>query len=321
MNSQLKSGVSISAVERDTGLAKDTLRVWERRYGFPTPHRDALDERLYPPEQVEHLHLIKRLMDQGQRPGALLRLPIAELHAQLARIRAEKNETEAENWVLALLKRREVDQLRHELAQRLARDGLDRFVTETVPALNRLIGDAWMNGELGIFEEHLYTELVQNQLRSLIHGLANRGKRPHVLLTTVKDEEHLLGLLMAEALLAANGAWCLSLGAQTPLVDIAGAAHGTTIDIVALSFSGAYTWRKARAALVELRSLLPEHTELWAGGQALIGRDKMIPGVRTLARHGDIAAALAEWRAQHDAKSAKRETAGEHTAASAKRKK
>jgi len=27
--------VSIAAVERDTGLSKATLRVWERRYGFP----------------------------------------------------------------------------------------------------------------------------------------------------------------------------------------------------------------------------------------------------------------------------------------------
>ena len=54
------SGVqlSISAVERDTGLSKDTLRVWERRYGFPNPVRDALGERLYPVEQVERLRLI-----------------------------------------------------------------------------------------------------------------------------------------------------------------------------------------------------------------------------------------------------------------------
>ena len=306
MNTQNKLGVTISAVERDTGLGKDTLRVWERRYGFPNPHRNALDERLYPPEQVEHLHLIKRLMDQGKRPGALLRLPVAELHAQLAKIRVEKKQTETEDWVLPLLKQHEVDQLRHELAQRLARDGLDHFVTETLPALNRIIGDAWMNGELGILEEHLYTELVQNQLRSLIHGLANRGKRPQVLLTTVKDEEHLLGLLMAEALLAANGAWCMSLGAQTPLVDIAGAARGTTIDIVALSFSGAYTWRKARDALVELRNLLPEHIELWAGGEALVGRDKTIPSVRIMAKHVDIASALAEWRTKYETQPAQR---------------
>ncbi|NDG58046.1 MAG: MerR family transcriptional regulator, partial [Betaproteobacteria bacterium] len=70
------SGVqlSISAVERDTGLSKDTLRVWERRYGFPEPVRDSLGERLYPVEQVERLRLIRRLMDAGHRPGKIMRM-------------------------------------------------------------------------------------------------------------------------------------------------------------------------------------------------------------------------------------------------------
>ena len=39
---------TIAAVERDVGLSKDVLRVWERRYGFPAPARDANGERLYP---------------------------------------------------------------------------------------------------------------------------------------------------------------------------------------------------------------------------------------------------------------------------------
>ena len=47
--------VSIAAVERDTGLSKDTLRVWERRYGFPQPDRDNNGERSYPHEQLEKL--------------------------------------------------------------------------------------------------------------------------------------------------------------------------------------------------------------------------------------------------------------------------
>ena len=54
--------LSIAAVERDTGLSKDTLRVWERRYGFPVPERDGSAERAYPLEQVERLRVIKRLM-------------------------------------------------------------------------------------------------------------------------------------------------------------------------------------------------------------------------------------------------------------------
>ncbi len=292
-------GVGIAAVERDTGLAKDTLRVWERRYGFPQPHRDEFGERIYPLEQVEHLRLIKRLMDQGQRPGALLRMPMAALCEQTSRASVPGVADLAVEWIMPLLKARDVDLLRAELSQRLVRDGLERFVTETVPALNRRIGDGWMTGEIEIYEEHLYTELMQNQLRSSIYALSNRGKRPHVLLTTVKDEEHLLGLLMAEALLAANGAWCLSLGAQTPTADIVGAASCVNIDIVALSFSGAYPWRKACNTLVELRAALPGNVELWAGGAALVGRERMLPNIVVLETLSHIGTALADWRTSH----------------------
>ena len=30
----------IATVEREIGIGKDTLRVWEKRYGFPVPVRD-----------------------------------------------------------------------------------------------------------------------------------------------------------------------------------------------------------------------------------------------------------------------------------------
>ena len=57
---------SIAAVERETRLSKDVLRVWERRYGFPQPVRDANGERCYPAEQVDRLRLM--------RPGEGVRL-------------------------------------------------------------------------------------------------------------------------------------------------------------------------------------------------------------------------------------------------------
>ena len=73
---------NIAAVERDTGLSKDVLRMWERRYGFPVPDRDGNGERSYPAEQVERLRLIKRLMDAGHRPGK------ADRHASPGAFRA-----------------------------------------------------------------------------------------------------------------------------------------------------------------------------------------------------------------------------------------
>jgi MerR family transcriptional regulator, light-induced transcriptional regulator len=64
--------LSISAVERETGLSKDTLRAWERRYGFPTPLRDAKGDRRYSMQQVERLRKIKRLVDHGFRPSKVI---------------------------------------------------------------------------------------------------------------------------------------------------------------------------------------------------------------------------------------------------------
>ena len=52
MNKALEASgllLNISAVERETGLSKDVLRMWERRYGFPKPDRDENGERQYTP--------------------------------------------------------------------------------------------------------------------------------------------------------------------------------------------------------------------------------------------------------------------------------
>ena len=77
------SGLSlnISAVERDTGLSKDVLRMWERRYGFPKPERDDNGERQYAPADLSKLRAIKRLMDVGMRPGKLMAHSLDELNA------------------------------------------------------------------------------------------------------------------------------------------------------------------------------------------------------------------------------------------------
>ena len=76
MNSE---SLSIGAVERDTGIARDTLRIWERRYGFPEPVRNEKGERSYPEEQLRRLQHIRRLLDQGLRPGKVVALSNADL--------------------------------------------------------------------------------------------------------------------------------------------------------------------------------------------------------------------------------------------------
>lgn len=299
---QSRPALGISATERETGLGKDTLRVWERRYGFPQPGRDANGERLYPAEQVDRLKLIKRLMDQGHRPGRLMAASEEDLQALYAPAAAPARHESADDamlrQLLALVKSHDVPQLRSALHQAMLRQGLLDFVLHSLAALNHAVGEAWMSGEFEIFEEHLYTEQVQALLRQAIATLPARSGIPRILLTTLPEEQHGLGLLMAEALLALDGATCVSLGTRTPLFDIAMAARSQQADVVALSFSSAYPSRQIGPQLAQLRTMLPEATELWAGG---VGASRLgeQPGIRAMPTLPDALAALAEWREKH----------------------
>lgn len=292
---------NIAAVERDTGLSKDTLRVWERRYGFPSPLRDENGDRAYPPEQVEKLRLIRRLLDLGKRPSKVVGASTEDLLQEIEAHQSPRQTNIAvpEEDFLRLVRLHRSDELRSTLGQMLLKQGLQRFVSETVDRLNVAIGQSWMRGELDVSEEHLYSEQLQNVLRNAIGSHSNPGSRPRVLLTTFPEEMHGLGLLMAEAMLVPEGACCVSLGIQTPLADVRGAAIAGNFDIVALSFSGAYPTRQAIDGLNQLRSMLPSGVALWAGGAALLGKQAKLDGVRVITSLPDAVVALGEWRAAH----------------------
>jgi len=303
--------MSISAVERDTGLSKDTLRIWERRYGFPLPDRDSLGERSYPFEQVERLRTIKRLLDAGHRPGRIVAMPGADLDrlSSATGVRATRAEPAAGEHAatdlgafMAAIAQHDVEGLRHLMARTMARIGLGRFVLDVVAPLNEQVGEAWMQGRLEVFEEHLYTESVQVVLRNAVHQLpAAGGGRPRVLLATVPGEPHGLGLLMAEAVLALEGCRCTSLGVQTPVWDIVRAAAALRSDVVALSYTGCTSPHQVSDGLSEMRSKLPAAVAVWAGGSAPVLQRRAIDGVRVLAGLDDVAAALVDWHDRHPA--------------------
>ncbi len=296
--------MNIAAVERDTGLSKDTLRVWERRYGFPAPRRDATGQRVYTADDVEKLRVAKRLLDHGYRPGKILGFT-AERMLQMADAATPRpdarNDPQREGPVvellLGLIQTHRVEELRRQLGQSLLRLGLGRFIAEVVAPLNARIGDAWSRGRLEIFEEHLYTECIQGILRNAIGGIPRPGIDPvRVMLTTFPRESHGLGLLMAEAFFALEGCACISLGVQTPVPDIVRAAIIKKVDIVALSFSDAINANQAGEGIAQLRALLPESMEVWVGGSCPVPERRLQDGVERLRLLTDVGPALARWR-------------------------
>lgn len=309
------AGLSIAAVERETGLAKDTLRVWEKRYGYPQPLRDASGNRLYPLEQVAQIKVIRRLLDAGLRPGKVVGLSPAELQALVMEVVPHAGSSpvlmsdtevatqdEMLNSLLELIGSHDLPALRHGLAHAQIRLGLASFVTDVVAPLTTAVGHAWAQGKFEVYEEHLYTEAVTGTLRHTIATLAQPpvSMGPTVLLTTVPQEQHSLGLLMVEALLTLEGCSCISLGTQTPLSDIVQAAQAHHADVVALSFSNVNASSVVLASLGELRMLLPSATQLWAGGSCLALYQKPLPGIVAIQHLSALSSQVALWRHQHN---------------------
>ena len=297
-------GLGIAVVERETGINKETLRVWERRYGFPAPWRDAAGERLYPPEQLDKLRLIKRLMDAGHRPGRVVGATAEALAALLPAPQGAPAQADAPDApeiaaCITLLLGHDIDGLRRLLSQAVLRRGLAGAVTEVFAPLTTRVGALWMSGEMQVFQEHIYSESLQLVLRHAIQALpaSAAGAGPRVLLTTLPGESHVLGLLMAEALLSLEGAVCLSLGAQTPLAQLAAAAEVHRADVVALSFSAQLQPRAVLDGLAALRSLLAPTVEIWAGGSSRSLRQPGPPaGVRCVGELAEIGQEVTRWR-------------------------
>jgi DNA-binding transcriptional MerR regulator/methylmalonyl-CoA mutase cobalamin-binding subunit len=292
--------LNISGVERETGLSKDVLRMWERRYGFPKPGRDENGERQYTALEVAKLHAIRRLMDAGMRPGKIIHATLDELNAMAdARLpdRREILAPQLERDILDMLRSHDAPGLQHALANLLMKMGLQRFVLEAITPLNRAVGEAWMRGELQVFEEHLYTEQLQVALRTAINAFPRQVGTPRVLLTTFPGEQHGLGLLMVEALLVPEGTQCISLGTQTPIEDIRRAALAHKVHLAAMSFSGAFPLRQATEGLATLRRQLPASMTLWAGGEMTRRVRKTMPGVVLIPDLASTIGALKSWRA------------------------
>ncbi len=284
----------IAVVERETGLSKDTLRVWERRYGFPQPERDAFGDRVYQAADVMQLRLLKRLLDMGHRPAKIVGLALDQL-TQLSQIGESfgREETSTQGGeVLNLLRQPSPSDLRDHLAHQLATVGLPVFICEYLAPLTAVVGEAWASGRIGVAQEHLFTEIVTRLLRSHLQNFpVNSREGKKILFATLPGEQHGLGLLMAECLLAVKGHMVVPLGTEVPMKELLWACDAYQCDIVALSFSQARSQAFVTDGVKTIRTMLPPSIGVWIGGSGAAHLKPVPAGVvafRQLAELRDV---------------------------------
>lgn len=288
----------IAVVASETGISKTLLRKWESRYGFPQPVRSETGIRGYPPEQVDVLRQIKRCLDGGTRASEAIRLccgsgdECANPHPA-----AHDSGQDFVEFCLNAIRDHDPQALHALLDRNLASKGVQGFIAGTAAPLTVAVGEAWLRGELRVHEEHMFSATLSRLLGELHGRLHLASARPRVLLTTPPGEWHTLGLEMVACILADSGVGCVTLGAQTPLAEMAAAISDYDVDVLALSFSAAYPARLVTPTITELRQLVPPDIPIWIGGTGALAVSKVPPGVRIFMDVTEVVGAVETVRA------------------------
>lgn len=289
---------SIRVASRLTGIPADTLRMWERRYGFPRPERTGGGSRTYTDADIELLHLLSRALKAGYRPGEIVgksRIELEDILAQVAPARPEPLVEGALPTVRGLVQHVLADDtpaLATELRRAALRLGSRRFVTEIAHPFTVEVGAMWQAGKLEVRHEHLASEALSTVLRLLISTSEDGLGRPVVLLATLPGEQHGLGLEMIALYLASQRATPRLLGVSTPRDQIVKAARALSVDVVGLTITPSSDLAAAAADIRWMLSELPRRVEIWAGGEGAPRLGLSDPGLKTVTSFTALDAAL-----------------------------
>ncbi len=278
--------LSIGDICSETGLSPDVVRVWERRYGFPMPVRLPSGHRRYRSSDLNRLRLIAEAVADGHRPALAVKADEAALRKLLVRGQSNTWTPIVDPLIKAVV---EMDSahIRTLLQNAFSRYPLKDFLGHVVDPLLEWVGYAWAEGSLGIHQEHLVTEILEDFLRQMRLALPIQSSKGSVLLATLPGERHRLGLLMAALLYAAKGVRVELLGIDVPVASIANAARTLRVDRVAVSLSIQSSGEPTRRLLMDLLERLPPNCQLLIGGQGA-ARTRKVEGVERMTGIGDI---------------------------------
>jgi len=286
-----------SEIERETGFSKEQLRKWRQRYGFPPKESTSDGKPGFSVKTVEQLLLIKRLMEAGFRPAQVVGkevVALEKLKSELGLNIQLAKPDESTHKFIEYIKLANLKEFIALLKMKRRTQTMLAFVQNTITPLMVSIGDAWTRDEIDIHHEHLCTAYIERYLQAEILNFLPKKGLPVILFALPPGEHHLLGLLMAEAVLAENGAVTINIGSDIPLNNLKLAAISCKVDVVALSFSFAHPARDVLPTLLHFRRLLAPQIQIWAGGAGISTIRKRPKGVSLIYDFKDAIFALNE---------------------------
>jgi DNA-binding transcriptional MerR regulator len=218
----------IRTVSALTGVNPVTLRAWERRYGLIQPQRTPKGHRLYTEGDIERVHRILELLDQGISIGQTRRLIETDAPAQEASL-AESRDSDA--WSPLERRLRDATSRLDEAAlvnaydDALATHSLMRIHRQLVIPLSRQLADQDQGEPLARAARRLFSAFMRNKLGAQIHHQSDIARGPKLLMGCLPSEVIETELLIFAVTALSQGYRVVSLGPDTQLAPMPTAAR------------------------------------------------------------------------------------------------
>jgi hypothetical protein len=209
----------IGAVARRLGLAPDTIRAWERRYGVVEPARSEGGTRLYSPADLDRLRLMMRDVAAGIAPSEAARRALA-----LTAVREEGAPDPDDEVARGLAG--EVLGAVGDLDEPALQVALDRliatFSTEfvlrdvLVPLYLDVVAGVPGGPPMGSLERRFATTVLRGRLLGLARGWGE-GTGPLAVIACAPGEHRDLALICFGLAVHAHGWRVVFLGADVPV--------------------------------------------------------------------------------------------------------
>jgi DNA-binding transcriptional MerR regulator len=266
---------NLKVVLKETGIAADTLRAWERRYGLPVPERSAGGHRMYSQRDIETIKWlmarqaeglsISRAVDLWNEHSASGADPLADfpplasstpqtLPAKYLSLDTNLDSVRSQ-WISACLNFSEL-KAEQALNQAFSMFPVEAVCMDVLQKGMAEIGGLWYEDRVSVQQEHFASGLAMRRLDALLSASPAPSRNQTVLVGCPPNEWHTFTSLLLSLLLRRRGLNVIYLGANVPadrFKETVTAAHANLVILVAQTLMSAATLQLTALSLTGLR--------------------------------------------------------------------